>query len=76
MNLDVLADWYRPYRRVEFLVARDFRAFCESAGPNVLDVPEIRHYHRDEREGVTITTYEQRQPGERDWQPIRLVKLV
>ncbi len=43
---------------------------------NRLDCPEIRHYQRTVLEGVVIVTYEQRGPGERDWQPVRIVRLI
>ncbi len=43
---------------------------------NVMGVPEIRHYQRWELEGAVITTYEQRAPGERDWTPVRIVRLI
>ncbi len=72
MSLDILADWSPAYRRVEFLVAQDFRAFCESAAPNVMGVPEIRSYQRKAIEGGVVIRYEVRQPGERDWTPVKL----
>ncbi|HEV2125803.1 MAG TPA: hypothetical protein VGW38_23860 [Chloroflexota bacterium] len=43
---------------------------------NVLDCPEIWNYQRRVIEGAVIVTYEVRQPGERDWQPFRLVRLT
>lgn len=43
---------------------------------NVLDCPEIRHYQRQALEGVIVITYEVRQPGKSDWQPVRIVTLT
>jgi hypothetical protein len=43
---------------------------------NIMGVPEIRHYQRQELEGVIVVTYEVRQPGEHAWQPVRLVRLT
>jgi hypothetical protein len=43
---------------------------------NRLDCPEIRHYRREVIDGVVIVRYEQRGPGERDWIPVRLIRLI
>jgi hypothetical protein len=43
---------------------------------NRLDCPEIRHYRREVIKGAVIVTYEQRGPGEREWTPVRLIRLV
>ncbi len=42
---------------------------------NVMGVPEIRHYRREVLDGVVIVRYEIRQPGERDWTPVRVWKF-
>jgi hypothetical protein len=43
---------------------------------NPFDCPEIRHYRRDVLDGVVVVRYEVRQPGERDWQLVQLVRLI
>ncbi len=43
---------------------------------NRLDCPEIRHYQREVLDGVIVIRYEIRAPGERDWQPVRIVRLI
>jgi hypothetical protein len=43
---------------------------------NPFDCPEIRHYRREVIDGAVIVRYEIRQPGERDWTPVRLIRLV
>lgn len=43
---------------------------------NLLPVLEVRNYRRVVLEGVVIVTYEQRQPGATDWQPVRIVRLT
>jgi transcription antitermination factor NusA-like protein len=39
---------------------------------NVLGVPELRNYYREVIDGVVIIRYLVRQPGERDWTPVKL----
>ncbi|HEV2127839.1 MAG TPA: hypothetical protein VGR22_04385 [Thermomicrobiales bacterium] len=43
---------------------------------NIMGVPEIRNYECRVIEGAVIVTYEVRGPGERDWQPVRLISLT
>ncbi len=39
---------------------------------NEMDVPEVCCYSRQEIEGGVVIRYLVRQPGERDWQPVKL----
>jgi hypothetical protein len=41
---------------------------------NLLLVPEIRIYTRTEIEGGIVISYEVRQPGAVNWQPVRLFR--
>ena len=43
-------------------------------GTNMLNVPEIRNYRQRPIEGGIVITYEVRQPGEADWQPVTFFK--
>ncbi len=43
---------------------------------NVMGVPEIHCYSRQVIESAVIVTYKVRQPGERDWMPVYLVRLT
>lgn len=43
---------------------------------NEMGVPEIRNYRREEIEDGIIVTYEQRQPGEHDWRPVKLFQAI
>jgi hypothetical protein len=40
----------------------------------MLDVLEIRHYRREVHEGVTIITYEVRNPGETAWRAVKVFR--
>lgn len=44
--------------------------------PTLAGYPEIRHYQRREIEGAVIVTYEVRLPCERNWTPVRLVRII
>jgi hypothetical protein len=41
---------------------------------NQLSVPEIRNYIETAIKGGIVITYEIRQPGAADWQPVKLFK--
>jgi hypothetical protein len=41
---------------------------------NQLSVPEIRNYRQRPIEGGIVITYEVRQPGAADWQPVKLYR--
>lgn len=44
---------------------------------NAMDVPEIRHFHREAiAGGTTLISYQQRDPGARDWEPVRLFRVA